>query len=229
MAVAPDHVAVTPNYTPGWPHGRPKAVLIHSTRSGQRHFTDAQERSATINWFAKRHANASSHWLVTASGEKIRFVADEHRSWHAGFHNDWSRGIELTQPTIDRPYEDGHYEGLAIICREYVAMGVPIIHLVRFANGAQGFAGHDESEQGMSVGKSDPGPGFDWARFLNMLGEDSDMKPYLVREQGQPYIWITDNVERTYLRDFAHAQALGIDLQVKVVPAGTLDSVARAG
>ena len=59
-----------------------------------------------------------------------------------------------------------------------------------------------------------------------ILGEE-DMKPYLIAEAGAPYVYITDGVNRSYLRDMAHADALGIPRDVKVVPAGTLASVAR--
>lgn len=55
--------------------------------------------------------------------------------------------------------------------------------------------------------------------------EDEDMKPYLVREDGTNYIWITDNIQRTHLKSMAHAEALSIDTQVKLVPRGTLKSI----
>ena len=62
---------------------------------------------------------------------------------------------------------------------------------------------------------------------ITELTEEEDMKPYLIAEAGAPYVYITDGVILTYLRNMAHADALGIPREVKVVPAGTLASVAR--
>lgn len=53
---------------------------------------------------------------------------------------------------------------------------------------------------------------------------------YLIRERSSNLIWIasTEVPVKSYLRDFAHARALGISpLTVKVVPDGTLDSLGR--
>ena len=141
--------------------------MIHSTRSGQSGFSDNKEMSATLNWFSLDHANVSSHWVISAT-EKVRVVPDSKKAWHAGFHNSSAFGIELTQPTYDRPYQDGHYKNLVEVCKTYLAMGVPIVFKDNFANGQQGFTGHEDSQQGKSRGKSDPGDIFDWNRFFNM-------------------------------------------------------------
>ncbi len=172
--VQPDRVVLSPNFYPGWPRGRPKALVLHGTRSGQRHFTDDQERDATISWFSRSHSQVSAHLLITGSGEKIRIVLDENRAWHAGEHNDGAFGIELTQPTADRPYTDQHYEALAEVCRAYY-VEIPPMHILGFRNGSQGYTGHEDTMQGMRAGKSDPGPMFDWDRFIRMLWEEDDM------------------------------------------------------
>ena len=182
MALA-DRTVLSPNYSSWSSSGRPKAVMIHSTRSGQRAFTDNKEMSATLNWFSLDHANVSSHWVISAT-EKVRVVHDNDKAWHAGTHNSSAFGIELTQPTSDRAYQDGHYKNLVEVCQTYVAMGVPIVFKDNFANGQQGFTGHEDSQQGKSVGKSDPGDIFDWNRFFNMLrGTEEDEVDELARAQ----------------------------------------------
>ena len=139
--------------------------------------------SATLNWFSLDHANVSSHWVISAT-EKVRVVHDNDKAWHAGTHNSSAFGIELTQPTSDRAYQDGHYKNLVEVCQTYVAMGVPIVFKDNFANGQQGFTGHEDSQQGKSVGKSDPGDIFDWNRFFNMLrGTEEDEVDELARAQ----------------------------------------------
>ncbi len=88
---------------------------------------------------------------------------------------------------------------------------------------------HVIGHKDVSAERSDPGQlNIDQlVRDARALREEDEMKPYLVQERNSSYIWITDNVTRTHLRDMAHAQALGIDTQVKVVPEGTLESIPR--
>src|SRR3990172_318960 len=123
--IQPDRTILSPNHYAGWPSGvKPKALFVHSTRSGQARFTDEQELQGTINWFLRADSQASAHWVISGSGEKVRMVPDEYPAWHAGSrnitHNRHAYGIELTQPTADRPYQDGHYRGLVEVCVGYV-------------------------------------------------------------------------------------------------------------
>ena len=55
--------------------------------------------------------------------------------------------------------------------------------------------------------------------------EEEDM-PYLIQEKGSKFTWITNGVIRSHLTAKKHAKALGIDLKVKIVPKGTLRSIA---
>ncbi len=172
MPLIPDRTVDSPNRYARWRFGQPRAVLIHSTRSGRSGFTDAQELRATLSWFQNPESRASAHWVIDASGAKIRVVPDEHPAWHAGEHNQHAYGIELTQSALGGPYTDGHYGGLVAVCAEYVRLGVPIVRIPTFRNGDRGFAGHEDSLQGRRIGKSDPGPPFDWERFLRLLREE---------------------------------------------------------
>ena len=58
----------------------------------------------------------------------------------------------------------------------YVKAGIPVVHLptLEWQDGRRGFVGHEETEQGLRDGKSDPGPPFDWAKFINMLKAETE-------------------------------------------------------
>ena len=114
-------------------------------------------------------------------------VSDEDYAWHAKEHSDWMYSIETTQALPTDPYLDGHYELLARAGRHYVSLGVPPVYLPHFSNGMEGFTGHEDSEQGVRDGKSDPGLEFDWDRFISMIKEpeqEDDMGKVFVFHNG---------------------------------------------
>ncbi len=193
----------------GWPHGTPRAVVIHATRSGQPNRRNIaghrKEMTSTINWFLSPESGVSSN-LIVSPVEIVRMVSDEDYAIHAGEHNPWTRSIELTQALPTDPYLDGHYELLAKACRPYVRQGVPPIYLSHYSNGMEGFTGHEDSEQGVRAGKSDPGLKFDWDRFIAMLKEDDMPDPRLdemiKRVGGEPKVFkIKDNGSPTGTRN----------------------------
>lgn len=154
---------------------QPKVVVIHATRSGIATKTDAEELLSTLNWFVNPDG-ASSHWVLSEI-ERVRVVADDLLAWHVGYLNGKSRGVELTQPTIDRPFTDGHYENAALIGRHYVSLGVVPVWLPYWDGNTveSGFVAHEDTIQGRQSGKSDPGPQFDRQRFITSLSEEEDM------------------------------------------------------
>jgi len=169
---------LSPNHYKGWTEGPPRAVIIHSTRSTVASKTDVQELQSTINWFMTVNSQASSHWVVSEL-ERVRIVEDKYPAWHAVEHSWEAYGIEITQPTSDRPYKEGHYQNLVKVCLPYVQAGIPVIHLPSFNYGdtQRGFVGHEETQQGRRDGKSDPGSQFDWTKFISMLTMEADMTP----------------------------------------------------
>ena len=187
------------NHGSGWPHGKPKACMIYATRSGQPNRTSLAghrlETRSTINWFKSPASRASSN-LIVSPVEIVRMVSDEDYAWHAKEHSDWMYSIETTQALPTDPYLDGHYELLARAGRHYVSLGVPPIYLPHFSNGMEGFTGHEDSEQGVRDGKSDPGSEFDWDRFISMIKEsgqnrEGDMTTYkLFQTWGPPQLWL---------------------------------------
>jgi len=101
----------------------------------------------------------SSHFFVRRNGQIIQFVSCLKRAWHAGEScwqgkfrcNDYSIGIELEGSDLV-PFDAAQYEALN---RLTVAL--------REAYPIRGIAGHcDIAPQR----KTDPGPCFDWARYL---------------------------------------------------------------
>ena len=209
---------LSPNFTPGWPRGKPSALVVHSTRSGvsANTWSDARELQATLNWFGKSHSRASAHWVISAT-EQVRVVLDENRAWHAVEHSDAMFGIELTQPLTNTPYEEGHYAGLVKVCRELYP-DIPPIHVLNSRNGMEGYTGHEDTAQGHRDGKSDPGDPFDWDKFLRMLQED-DMRATarIVGEQSSVgyFEWLT-GATRHYIPTAAAVQTL---IDGGVVPA----------
>jgi len=104
----------------------------------------------------------SAHFLIYRDGELLQFVPLQQRAWHAGASrwrgrercNDFSVGIEL-EGTDDGRFAAAQYESLVVVLRKLQAV-LPL----------QDIAAHSDVAPGR---KSDPGPRFDWARFLQQL------------------------------------------------------------
>ena len=159
---------------------RPRIVVMHATRSTIETKTDAEELLSTVNWFLNPDG-ASSHWVLSEL-ERVRVVPNRLLAWHSGNLNGLSWGMELTQPTADRPFTDGHYDNAALVGRHYVASGVEPVWLSYWdgSPNVSGFVDHMDTIQGRASGKSDIGPEFDRARFVTSL--EDDMTPQEVRD-----------------------------------------------
>lgn len=104
----------------------------------------------------------SAHFLIRRGGETIQFVPCSRRAWHAGASawqgraacNDFSIGIEL-EGTDSLPFSDRQY---AVLIR--------LTRVLRRAYPLRDLAGHSDIAPGR---KTDPGPEFDWPRFLRGL------------------------------------------------------------
>ncbi|KAB7628215.1 1,6-anhydro-N-acetylmuramyl-L-alanine amidase AmpD [Alkalilimnicola sp. S0819] len=109
----------------------------------------------------------SSHALIRRDGALIQYVPLHKRAWHAGKScfqgrercNDFSIGIEL-EGADETPYTDAQYRRLARL--------TAALRTVYPAITADRIVGHSDIAPGR---KTDPGPAFDWARYLGALEE----------------------------------------------------------
>lgn len=109
-----------------------------------------------------RNLKVSAHVLIRRDGELVQFVSMRQRAWHAGLSycegrtriNDFSIGVEL-EGTDDLPFEDAQYESLSGLTRA-IRRAYPAIIPGRIY-------GHGDIAPGR---KTDPGPMFDWKRYL---------------------------------------------------------------
>jgi AmpD protein len=107
----------------------------------------------------------SSHLLIERGGQITQFVSFADRAWHAGQSvyggrsrcNDFSIGIEL-EGVDDQPYTEAQYDMLVqvtdVLLKTYDQMSKERI------------TGHSDIAPGR---KTDPGPAFDWSRYLSAL------------------------------------------------------------
>ncbi len=107
----------------------------------------------------------SAHMLIRRDGDLVQYVPFHRRAWHAGQScwrgreacNDFSVGIELEGTDTD-PFSWRQYRRLAAVvralCRAYPSLSPDRL------------AGHSDIAPGR---KTDPGPGFDWARLRRLL------------------------------------------------------------
>ena len=106
----------------------------------------------------------SAHFFLRRDGKLVQFVSARERAWHAGVSrwrgrekcNDFSIGVEI-EGTDTQPYTQRQYARLRVLAAD----------LARAFPGLAGVAGHSEIAPGR---KTDPGPFFDWARFMRESG-----------------------------------------------------------
>jgi AmpD protein len=117
-------------------------------------------------YFAEiRGLEVSSHLLIERDGKLTQFVSFDSRAWHAGASsfcgrencNDFSIGIEL-EGCDTEAYTDAQYKSLTAVTGELMR-AYPAISRDRIT-------GHSDIAPGR---KTDPGPAFDWQRFLGSL------------------------------------------------------------
>ena len=111
------------------------------------------------------HLRVSSHFLIRRDGELLQFVPTHMRAWHAGQScfgnrtqvNDFSLGVEL-EGTDDQPFTDAQYVQLTELTQALMFAYPGIRNSTVVA--------HSDIAPGR---KTDPGPCFDWSRYLKSL------------------------------------------------------------
>lgn len=130
----------------------------------QRLFTNTLEVDAHPYYRTIAGLKVSSHFLIRRDGRIIQFVPCSRRAWHAGEScwqgrprcNDFSIGIELEGSDFV-PFDDAQYAALRQLTRA-----------LRAAYPIRGIAGHSDIAPQR---KTDPGPYFDWLRYLTGVQE----------------------------------------------------------
>ena len=164
-------IVESPNFDDRPPGTEVTLVVIHSIslppgeyggEAIERLFTNRLDPAAHP-YFAEIHElRVSSHYLVRRDGEVIQFVAPEQRAWHAGVSswrgrsrcNDFSIGIEL-EGCDDDAFDARQYRSLVDATRALLE-AYPALAPARIV-------GHSDVAPGR---KTDPGPQFDWDRYL---------------------------------------------------------------
>lgn len=104
----------------------------------------------------------SAHVLIKRSGTIVQFVNFHDRAWHAGASNyggrsacnDFAIGIELEGDDIS-PYRYGQYKALQSLTTALQQT---------YPNIGNHITGHEHISPGR---KTDPGPTFDWQRYIS--------------------------------------------------------------
>ena len=128
----------------------------------ERLFTNRLDPAAHPYFAGIAALKVSAHFLVRRDGEAVQFVPVTRRAWHAGASswrgrggcNDFSIGIEL-EGSDSGPFEDAQYARLAELVRA-LRQTLPV----------RDIAAHSDIAPGR---KTDPGPGFAWARLVAAL------------------------------------------------------------
>ena len=125
-------------------------------------FTNRLDPDAHPYFATLKDLRVSAHFFIRRDGELIQCVPCAMRAWHAGASswnghegcNDSSIGIEL-EGSDNTPYSAAQYATLSDLTRALFQ---------RY--GALDIVGHSDIAPGR---KTDPGPAFDWKRYLTAL------------------------------------------------------------
>ena len=128
----------------------------------ERFFTNTLDHAEPPYFEQLKGVRVSSHFLVGRDGQVIQFVPCNKRAWHAGVStwqgrsrcNDFSVGIELEGSDFE-PFTERQYAALARLTRR-LKRTYPISDI----------AGHSDIAPER---KTDPGPFFDWERYMAQL------------------------------------------------------------
>ena len=171
---------VSPNRDARPAHARVDLLVIHyislppgrfSGRAIEQLFTNTLDCDAHPYFEQLRGVRVSAHFLIRRGGEVVQFVDCGERAWHAGLSafqgrercNDFSIGIEL-EGTGEVPFTQAQYRRLATLTRALCAR-----HPLRWG------AGHADIAPGR---KTDPGPMFDWPRYLRSVASTGLVRPF---------------------------------------------------
>lgn len=143
-------------------------IVIHAT---------AGSYAGAISWFGDKRARASAHYVIRASdGQITQQVAEADTAFHARGYNRTGIGIEHEfDPLHGIAYTDAQYRASAsLVCAIARRYGIPIdrSHIV----------GHSELP---NTDHSDPGPTWDWSRYMSLVSSCAGGAAASVTSTGQ--------------------------------------------
>jgi hypothetical protein len=128
--------------------------------------------SSAISEFQNSTAESSANYVISSTGEVTQMVPDKDIAWHAGnwYMNMHSIGIEhegYALPSSTSWYTPSEYQSSAALVKYLAArFGIPLDR--------QHIIGHDDipgpTQTYVSGMHWDPGPYWDWASFMSMVG-----------------------------------------------------------
>jgi len=167
-------------------------IVIHTTEGRydeSASFEENQKRiyRATLRYFRSPDREVSAHFVVGPGGEVTQMVPTSYTAYHATYYNDRSVGIECAgwadrRETWTPALIESLAELVAKICGKYGvkverAQGDALAHGGHFEG--IGLVGHFQVQTPGSAAvvaegraaKTDPGPHFEWSRFVDRVRE----------------------------------------------------------
>lgn len=157
----------------GEPRGTTLGVVVHATRGRQ---LPGLELLSTLNWFRDPRSGVSAHAVVGRTGLYVRMLHPGWVAYHAREYNQAWLSLEFEQGFPTERFTD-----------EQIIVGAYVVRAwaeeYGFAVNRSTIVGHDEIAPGKREGKTDPGPEFDWPRFLDLC----EHPEHALDEKFQPY------------------------------------------
>jgi hypothetical protein len=145
------------------PASQVRLVVVHVTEGSY---------GGTISWFRNRRARAAANYVVARDGRIAHMVPNDRIAWHAGnsYVNYHSIGVEHEGYTgIDGTISDEEY-------RSSARLVASLLRRYRLPADRRHLIGHDEvpdpnhrGEYGGFAHHTDPGPHWDWSRYLGYV------------------------------------------------------------
>ena len=162
---------ISPNYDARPPQVAINLLVIHNIslppgefagNAIEELFTNQLDCAAHPYFAQLEGLRVSAHFLIRRDGSATQFVSTHDRAWHAGVStfgdheqcNDFSIGIEL-EGDDHTPFCDVQYRTLFALTKA-LSIAHPLAHVT----------GHEHIAPGR---KTDPGPHFDWDRYLSEM------------------------------------------------------------
>ena len=143
--------------------------------------------------YQEKPAKASAHYYVDQGGDVVEVVPPESRAWHATGANTHSIGIEHTGK-VDDPsvWTDTLYRASAQLSAGLAAkFNIPIKHTTDYKG--SGFLAHSDVPQ--KNPHHDPGPHFDWDKYIKLVQEYYDAGNYGTGDKPEPVAAAPDSGE----------------------------------